>query len=166
MHTIPSDHEALEQYARDMRASEDLAREQAAQHKEAWGDGPPYFSVATFGFWQDLAKGRFRLARCSSCSHVYFPPRVVCPLCWAQDAVEPQETEALGRVVTFTDLHVTSPALKPIAPVRMAIVDLDEGVRVLTWLRGPGTQEAQPGQRCRIVVEEVIGRAWFVANLV
>ena len=48
----------------------------------------------------------------------------------------------------------------------MALLDLQEGVRVLTWLRGPGADQAEVGQTCRIVVEDVLGRKWFVANLV
>ncbi|VFR45335.1 hypothetical protein BER2_4336 [plant metagenome] len=70
----------------------------------------------------------------------------------------------MGTLVTFTDLYVTSPALKSLAPLRLAVVDLDEGVRVLTWLRGDGAKEAEPGRRCRIVVEEVLSRKWFIAN--
>jgi uncharacterized OB-fold protein len=161
-----TDHAALEQHARELRRREDLAREQNTRHRETWGDGPPYFSVATFDFWQQLAHDRFHLARCGKCSHVYFPPRVVCPECWGQDAVQLQETSGLGRLVSFTDLHVTSPTLKSIAPLRMALIDLDEGVRVLTWLRGSAAANASVGQGCRIAVEEVLGRKWFVATLV
>ncbi|MGE4338236.1 MAG: Zn-ribbon domain-containing OB-fold protein, partial [Pigmentiphaga sp.] len=114
----------------------------------------------------ELAKGKFHLAKCGHCGHVYFPPRVVCPECWTQDMAQLHDTPGVGTLVTFTDLHVTSPVLKPIAPVRMAIVDLDEGVRVLTWLRGPGAEIAQPGQACKIAVEDVLGRKWFTASLV
>ena len=165
MDRVPHDHESLERYAEAVLKSEAHAREQFAHHKEVWGDGPPYFSVGSYEFWRELAQNKFHLARCGNCRHVYFPPRVVCPECWAQDAVTLQETPGIGKLVSFTDLHVTSPALKPLAPLRMAIVDLQEGVRVLTWLRGPGANEAEVGHVCRIVVEEVLGRKWFVANL-
>lgn len=164
MYTIPTEHEALEGYANDVKAREDEARELLAQHTELWGDGPPYFSVATHPFWKALAEGKFHLGKCGNCGHVYFPPRVICPQCWAQDAVQLQDTPGVGTLVTFTDLYVTSPALKSLAPLRLAVVDLDEGVRVLTWLRGDGAKEAEPGRRCRIVVEEVLSRKWFIAN--
>ena len=166
MDRIPPDHEGLERYAKAVLEQETRAREDLARHKEIWGEGPPYFSVATHEFWRELAQNKFHLARCGSCHHVYFPPRVVCPECWAQDAVALQETSGLGTLVSFTDLHVTSPVLKPLAPIRIALVDFREGVRVLTWLRGAGADHAEVGRTCRIVVEEVLGRKWFVANLV
>jgi len=166
MHAMPTEHEALENYAENVKAREDAARELLAQHKEVWGEGPPYFSLGTEKFWRALAAGKFYLARCGHCGHVHFPPRVVCPECWAKDASQLQVTSAVGTLITFTDLHVTSPALKSLAPLRLAIVDLDEGVRVLTWLRGNGAEEAEPGRRCRIVVEEVLGRNWFTARAV
>ena len=148
-----------------VRDREDVARGMLERHKAIWGDGPPYFSTASFRFWQEIDKGSFHLCRCSACEHVYFPPRVVCPECWAQDAGELHRTEGAGVLRSFTDLYVTSPALKPLAPLRLAMIDLEEGVRVLTWLRGHGAQNARIGDRCRVVVEEVLDRKWFVANI-
>ncbi|WP_161567770.1 Zn-ribbon domain-containing OB-fold protein [Pigmentiphaga sp. H8] len=154
-----------EEAAAALKTREGAAREMLERHKAVWGDGPPYFSTASFRFWQEIDKGSFYLCRCSACEHVYFPPRVVCPECWAQDAGELHGTQARGVLKSFTDLHVTSPALKPLAPLRLAVVDLEEGVRVLTWLRGNGAEAAKVGDRCRIVVEDVLDRKWFVANI-
>jgi uncharacterized OB-fold protein len=144
---------------------ENSARELADQHKEMWGDGPPYFSVSSAAFWREIANGHFNLIKCDHCRHVYFPPRVVCPGCWEQDVGSLYATEGIGVLKSFTDLHVTSPALKSLAPIRLAMIDLQEGVRVLTWLRGSGAERAQVGDTCRIVVEDLIGKKWFVANL-
>jgi uncharacterized OB-fold protein len=164
MNLQPTDHGQLEQIATGLLDREKQAVVKLGRHKTVWGDGPPYFSLGSYDFWQELAEGRFHLARCSSCQHVYFPHRIICSQCWAQDAGVLHSTNGIGKLVSFTDLHVTSPALKPIAPLRMAIVDLDEGVRVLTWLRGIGADQAEVGQSCKIVVEEILGRKWFVAT--
>ena len=98
MDRIPADHEGLQRYAKAVLEQETRARDDLARHTEIWGDGPPYFSVATHEFWRDLAQDKFHLARCGSCDHVYFPPRVVCPECWAQDAGTLQETPGVGTL--------------------------------------------------------------------
>jgi uncharacterized OB-fold protein len=157
--------EELQAFARTAREHEDCLKQQYEAHKAQFGEGPPYFSEATAGFWSAIGKGSFTLSKCSSCKHVYFPPRVVCPQCWESDAGESYLTAGTGTLVTFTDLFVTAPKLRELAPLRMAIVDLDEGVRVLTWLRGPNSNDASVGDRCRIVVEKIYEQNWFVANL-
>lgn len=137
-------------------------------HLALWpgNDYGPFYSDGSDAFWRELASGRFTLGRCGVCGHVQFPPRVFCHECWAEDRMSLQDTAGLGTLVTFTEQHVVMTALRPIAPVLMAVVDLDEGVRVLTWLRGPGAECAKPGARCRIVIEEVMGKKRFIAHLV
>jgi len=162
---IPT-HDQLEAVADAVRSRETEARARYEIHKFHWGTGAPFFSEATSAFWEAIRSGRFMLNRCSACRHVHFPPRVVCPKCWQEDTAEPVETPGLGKLVTFTELHVVSPALKELTPIRMAVVDLEEGVRILTWLRGPGAEGTAVGDPCRIVVETVLDRPWFVAHRV
>ena len=158
-------YEELQSLARTAREHEDSLKQQLEVHRSQFGDGPPYFSEATAAFWTGIADGNFTLSRCKSCSHVYFPPRVICPQCWESDAGETCQTPGRGTLVTFTDLHVTAPKLRELAPLRMAVVDLHEGVRVLTWLRGAKAGEASVGQSCRIMVERIHDQNWFVAHL-
>lgn len=158
-------HDELEVLAQQLREHEIEVMAKFDAHKSVFGEDAPYFSEGTYVFWATLEKGTFTLSRCTSCSHVYFPPRVICPQCWVADAGVPLATRGKGSLVSFTDLHVTAPKLQEIAPIRMAIVDLDEGVRLLTWLRGPGAGEAKVGQKCGIVVERLLGRNWFVAQV-
>jgi hypothetical protein len=157
-------HEEAESAARAIRAREDRIREHLALHRAAWGDGPPYFSEASFAFWQAIKAGRFCLARCGACAHVYFPPRVVCPACWAEDQAQLADTPGHGTLMSYTDVHVVADVLRPLRPLRIAVLDLDEGVRLLTWLRETGTQEVLIGTRCRISVEPIEGIPRFVAH--
>ena len=138
-----------------------------AAHLELWptDDYGPFYSDGTDAFWRELAAGKFNVGRCTECGHVQFPPRIFCHECWAEDNMALQPSPGLGTLVSFTEQHVVMTALRPIAPVTMAVVDLDEGVRMLTWLRGENADSAQPGMRCKIVIEEVLGKKRFVAHL-
>lgn len=149
-----------------LRAHEDEIRVHAREHSVAWGDGPPYFSEGSVEFWRALAAGTFHLGRCTQCEHIHFPPRLVCPRCWSIESTRLHPTPGLARLVTFTELHVVSNALRPIAPVCLAVLDLDEGVRLLTWLRGTPPAQARVGDRCRIEVETLLDRPWFVARII
>ena len=80
------------------RDREALIKAQAKTHEDTWGKGPPFFSSASFAFWQEVAKGHFHIARCSACAHKFFPPRVICPACWTPDTCALQETAGEGRV--------------------------------------------------------------------
>jgi len=158
--------DSMEAEVQRLAAHEAEVRQRCTEHTAMWGEGPPHYSDGSFEFWQQLHGGRFTLGRCPQCSHIYFPPRIVCPECWAEDAVQLVDTPALGTLVSFTDVHVLSYALRPLAPLRIAVVDLDEGVRVLSWLRGENADQVVPGQRCRIVVETVLEQPRFIAHLV
>ena len=165
-HAAGDRHQALEQRARALAAREAELRPLHAAHLAAYGDGPPYFSAGTAAFWQALDAGRFQLARCGHCGDVHFPPRIVCPDCWAEDADTLIDTPGLGTVVSLTELHVVARELTGLAPLPIALIDLDEGVRVLAWLRDAAGGADPVGRRARLEVERIIGRAWTVARLV
>jgi len=147
-------------------AQEDSLENRHRSHLELWGDGPPFFSAATDRFWAALAGGVFSLAACRSCGDVHFPPRTVCPACWTADTVELVATPGLGRIASHTTLHILPGNLADLRPITMVAVDLDESVRLLTWLL-PSRPESSVriGDRCRIVIAEVGGQKRFVAEL-
>ncbi len=82
---------------------------------------------------------------CSSCSTKYFPPRESCISCATQGPVEAQALSGEGAVYSFTTLRVGSDA-----PIGLAYVDLDEGVRVLARFARP---EEPVVAGTRVVVE-------------
>jgi len=165
--TQPSTQERQAALKAEIAASRDreaLIKAQAKTHEDTWGKGPPFFSSASFAFWQEVAKGHFHIASCSACAHKFFPPRVICPACWTPDTCTLQETAGEGRVFSFTESHAVPTRVIPIAPVLLVAVDLDEGVRVLTWLMDTPLSEVKMGQRVRIAVESVLERPTYVAR--
>ena len=154
-----------EAFAAQVRAREKEARSRYEAHRRTWGEGVPHFSEGTFEFWQRLAEGRFHIGRCTQCSHTYFPPRVICPNCWAADAVELIASKGTGRIFSYTVAHRVANSLQSLAPLLMVCIDLDEGVRMFTWLRGAQGDAQLVGKRCRVSIETILGRIRFVARL-
>jgi uncharacterized protein len=85
-------------------------------------------------FWSAAGERHFLIARCRSCRHAHHYPRPFCPFCWSEDVVW---EEASGRATLYTYSTVYVNDLYPFReklPYVAAVVDLDEGPRVMTRL--------------------------------
>lgn len=83
-------------------------------------------------FWQGCREGRLLLPNCKSCKRFHFYPRRFCPYC---DAWDIQWLEASGRGRIYAFAVVRQPieaAFKSLVPYCIAIIDLDEKVRMLS----------------------------------
>ncbi|RUP24814.1 MAG: hypothetical protein EKK45_22970 [Curvibacter sp.] len=105
-----------------------------------------------------LDQGRFMIQRCAACGqHVYFP-REVCPHCGAADP-EWVAPSGLGTVYSTTVVR-----RKPEAggDSNVCLVDLDEGVRLMSRVDVQPVDAVQVGQRVKARVLQVEGRGGIV----
>jgi uncharacterized OB-fold protein len=84
-------------------------------------------------FWDGIAEGVLRVQRCQACGRHVFFPRAVCPHCTAGELAW-IEAAGRGRVHSFTVVHRAPAELRAEVPYVVALVDLDEGVRLMTRL--------------------------------
>lgn len=100
-----------------------------------------------------LAKGEFRIQRCGSCSAWVFFPRSICPSCGGTDL--PFEVpQGTGTVYSVT---VVNRKPERGGPYNVALVELTEGVRLMSDVVGCEPTEVTIGQRVTAVVEEIDG---------
>lgn len=87
----------------------------------------------TAPFWDAAKDERLLIQRCNSCGRHYFYPRPFCPHC-ASDDVTWDEVSGHGRLVSYVINY------RPLPPAEgaqiIALVQLDEGVRLLTNIVG------------------------------
>ena len=107
---------------------------------------------------QALDQGRFLIQHCAACGkHVYFP-RALCPHCGAAEPalVAPG---GLGTVATVTTI-----GRKPDqgGNYHVCLVDLDEGVRLLSRVEGLAPEAVQVGLRVRARVQLTDGKGLVV----
>lgn len=106
-------------------------------------------------FWDGLRAGRLSLQRCNSCGHWIFFPRRHCDKCWSHD-VEWREVSGTGTLYTYTLTRIpTLPDFADEMPQKMAVVELDEGVRINTTLVGLAEDEIAVGMRVKPVFDKV-----------
>lgn len=105
-----------------------------------------------------LDQGRFLIQRCGDCHRFVHFPRELCPHCGAMslDFVEPAGT---GTV------HATTVVQRPAeqgGSFNVCLVDLDEGVRLMSRVEGPAPGDVQVGQRVRARVQMKDGHGMVV----
>ena len=104
----------------------------------------PQPTPETQDFWDGAKAGHLRLQRCTACSHTYFPPRNFCPNC-ASRAVESFTASGKGRLYSYVINHRPARGFEEEAPYAIAVVELNEGPRMMTNLVGvEQTPEALP----------------------
>jgi len=83
-------------------------------------------------FFAELRGRRLATTRCRGCGSLRFPPRAWCPGCLSED-LEWVTLSGRGRLAAFTTQET---AFRFAAPDVIGLVDLDEGVRVLSAIDG------------------------------
>lgn len=102
----------------------------------------PHPTPETQDFWDGAKAGELRLQRCSDCGKVYFPPRPHCPGC-ASRSVASFKASGRGRLFSYVINHRPAPGFEGEAPYAIAVVELEEGPRMMTnILDVPQTPEA------------------------
>ena len=84
-------------------------------------------------FWEGTKAGELRLQRCDSCIHTYFPPRPFCPKC-ASRKVSVVKAAGKAKLHSYVIHHRPAPGFTP--PYTIAVVELDEGPRMMTNIVG------------------------------
>ena len=87
-------------------------------------------------FWDAVAAGRLDIQRCRACGqHVFYPRGAVCPHCGGL-GLDWVRASGRGTVHSFTVVHRAPPEFVAEAPYVVALVDLEEGPRMMSRLLG------------------------------
>jgi uncharacterized OB-fold protein len=105
----------------------------------------PAPDVETQPFWDACRTGKFLLRHCDACGRDHYYPRPFCPACWS-DAVSWREASGHGTVYTYSIVHVNDlPPFNERVPYVAAVVELDEGPRVMTNIEGIPVDDVRVG---------------------
>jgi uncharacterized OB-fold protein len=96
-------------------------------------------------FFAFHGQGELRFQRCASCREWVNPPRRQCPTC-GTSTLEWEAVAGTGVLYTWTRTHYPfSPAFADDLPYLCAVVELDEGPRMMTSLVGADEVELAVG---------------------
>jgi uncharacterized OB-fold protein len=107
----------------------------------------PTIEADTREFWDATAEGRLLLRHCRACDEVHYYPRNFCPSCWSDD-VDWVEAKGTGSLYTWSLVMQNDlPPFHEQVPYVAAIVELDEGPRMMTRLVDCDESALEVGQR-------------------
>ncbi|WP_107705488.1 OB-fold domain-containing protein [Nocardioides allogilvus] len=104
----------------------------------------PVVNRDTAFFFEGTALGELRIQTCNACGVLRHPPGPVCPDCHAMDR---GHVVASGRGTVFSFLVHHAPQVPgKTLPLPLALVELEEGVRMVGAVRGEGLEIGAPVQ--------------------
>jgi uncharacterized OB-fold protein len=114
----------------------------------------PQSDLETEPYWDAAREERLLIKHCNGCGRAFFYPRTYCPRCWSNDT-EWKESSGRGRIYTFTVVHQNDlPPFNERVPYVVAIVELDEGVRMTSNVEGCAPEDVRCGMPVRVSFRE------------
>lgn len=105
----------------------------------------PPVSELTAPYWEAARRGELSVQQCKSCGERPFPPRAHCPACGA-GALVWAPVSGRGRVHSYTVAHrAPHPVFAGQLPLVVAIVELEEGPRLVTNVVGCAPEDLAVG---------------------
>ncbi|NYG57601.1 hypothetical protein BJ980_000524 [Nocardioides daedukensis] len=99
-------------------------------------------------FWDGTAAGELRIQKCNACGALRHPPGPTCPECLTFDR---GYVVSSGRGTVFSHVvHHHPPIPGHELPIQLALVDLEEGVRMLATVDGVPTDELEIGMEVEV----------------
>ena len=117
--------------------------------------GPvPQPTPLTRPFWEGTARGELCIQRCLTCRRHYFYPRPVCPNCGSSD-VAWVKVSGRATLASYAINYRVAPQFESSEPQIIALVELEEGVRMATNIVGAAADPAalQLGMKLRVAFE-------------
>ena len=99
-------------------------------------------------YWDGLREGKLMLPRCRACGRAFFYPRVLCPFT-GSDRLEWRISKGLGSVYATTVVHGAEGKT-----FNVALIDCDEGFRLMSRVEDVAPEQVRIGQRVRFRVHQ------------
>jgi uncharacterized OB-fold protein len=106
-------------------------------------------------FWQAADRGVLELQYCSACDNFQYYPRAICANCWNED-IQWRRCSGRASVYAFSICHIPLlPSFKGDGSYVVAVVELEEGVRMTTNIIDCELTDVNIGMDVEAVFERV-----------
>ncbi|HEX9032385.1 MAG TPA: OB-fold domain-containing protein, partial [Streptosporangiaceae bacterium] len=126
----------------------------------------PVVSPDTAFFWEGTRQGELRIQQCADCGALRHPPGPMCPQCGSPN---PKYLVASGAGTVFSYVvHHHPPVPGKQLPLVIALVELEEGVRVLAEMPGVRADQVSVGMSVEVgflrIDDDLVLPAWRPAE--
>lgn len=114
----------------------------------------PYIHSETKVYWEGAKKHELLIRKCNSCGAYHFYPRDFCPKCFSSH-VDWVRTNGRGIIYSFTICHRPAGGFENDAPYNIALIELDEGVRMMSTVVDCPNADLRIGMPVEVVFDDV-----------
>ncbi len=115
----------------------------------------PCPSPDSLPFWEGAKAHRLLIQKCDSCDTHRHPPSTICPGCGSRDFAW-IEASGKGRVFSFVTYHrLYHKGWKAEMPYVVAVVELEEGTRILSNIVGIAADEVVCDMAVEVAFDDV-----------
>jgi uncharacterized protein len=105
--------------------------------------------------WAAAREGRLAIQHCTDCGQWVHYPSVLCDSCLSTNLAW-EDVTGLGTVESYSTVYRGfAPEFEADLPYTVALVHLDEGPNLLTWLVDIKPDAAEIGMRVEVVFEKI-----------
>ena len=116
----------------------------------------PPASEATEHFWEATKQKRYLVQWCDDCAQPVFYPREVCPRCLSAEHLDWRQSKGTGTVYAVSVQHrPANPTMTDRVPYVVALIDLDDGIRVMSNVVNCEPDDVAIGQAVTVTWEEL-----------
>lgn len=112
----------------------------------------PQPTPETAPFWAATVAGRLSIQKCRACGEHIFYPRLVCTACMS-DALDWVDCSGRGTVYAFTVVERAPGAFADMVPYVVALIDLQEGPRMMSWVRVDNVEDVHIGMPVSVIFD-------------
>jgi uncharacterized OB-fold protein len=104
-------------------------------------------------WWDRINEGELAIQRCKECGTLRHPPR---PMCWKCQSLEWDRVAATGKGIVYSYVVVHRPPFPGYEyPLVVAVVELEEGTRIVSNLVGIDPKDVKMGMPVKLSIENV-----------
>ena len=106
-------------------------------------------------FWDYCKQHELRNQKCLQCGELFYPPSTICPYCLHLES-EWVKLSGKGLVYSFIIVRRPShPAYAKDIPYTVAIIELEEGIRMISNVIGCEPEEVRVDMPVEVVFEDI-----------
>lgn len=105
-------------------------------------------------YWKGASEERLLIRHCTDCKQFHFMPRHLCPHCWSEK-LEWVQASGKATVHSFTVIRrAPMECFAPKVPYVVALLDLEEGVRMMSNIVGDDALQVEIGDAVSVCFED------------
>ncbi|MFA7248959.1 MAG: Zn-ribbon domain-containing OB-fold protein [Dehalococcoidia bacterium] len=119
----------------------------------------PHPTALTQPFWDGVRQHKLLVQKCSSCGKLRHIPKPWCANCLSQECTW-VPLSGRGQVYSYTVMHrAPHTSFTPDVPFAVALIELEEGVRMISNIVGCPYDQVRVGMPVRVVYEDIDDQA-------